>query len=182
MGRTALAALGQALSTHEQVFQETARPSFLGGRRADLERSEVYALLHDPDEPFRRPETIMLKDSRTATVAATTMTVNGQTVPVVYKRFHRKKWLDPLYTYFRPSRAWQAWQAGQHMASRAVPTPTNLAYLARARSFWEDPLFWYLPHETYLITLMAEPSITLNNYTRVVLPTLPPEARRNGCA
>ena len=42
---------------------------------------------------------------------------------MIYKRFNRKKWLDPLLTYFRPSRAWQAWQAGQHLLSRAVPTP-----------------------------------------------------------
>jgi tRNA A-37 threonylcarbamoyl transferase component Bud32 len=143
-----------------------------------LERAEVYALLADPDEPFRRPDTVLLKDSRTAVVATTTMTVNGQPTRVIYKRFHRKKWLDPLLTYFRPSRAWQAWQAGQHMASRAVPTPTNLAFLARTRSFREDPLFWYLPHETYLITLLADPSITLNNYARLVLTTLGPEERR----
>jgi hypothetical protein len=97
---------------------------------------------------------------------------------VICKRFNRKKWLDPLLTYFRPSRAWQAWQAGQHLASRAIPTPANLAYLARRRPFLRDPLFWYLPHETYLVTVKAEPSITLGDYARTVLPTLPPAERR----
>ncbi len=125
---------GKRCQRTNKYFEKLRGPHSWAVAARELERSEVYALLADPDEPFRRPETIVLKDSRTATVAATTMTVNGQRVPVVYKRFHRKKWLDPLYTYFRPSRAWQAWQAGQHMASRAVPTPTNLAYLARTRA------------------------------------------------
>lgn len=144
----------------------------------DLERSEVYELLKDPDAPFARPDSVVIKQSRTATVAETTMTVNGKLEKVIYKRFHRKKWLDPLYTYFRPSRAWQAWQAGQHMLSRAVPTPTNLAFIARTRPYREDPLFWYLPHETYLVTLKAEPAITLNDYTREILPTLEPDHAR----
>lgn len=144
----------------------------------DLDRAEVYALLEDPDSPFYRPDSVILKRSRTATVVETTMTVKGAPARVVYKRFNRKKWLDPLLTYFRPSRAWQAWQAGQHMASRAVPTPPNLAFLARTRAFRDDPLFWYLPHETYLITLKSEPSVTLNDYAREVLPTLDPRTRR----
>jgi tRNA A-37 threonylcarbamoyl transferase component Bud32 len=144
----------------------------------DLDREEVRALLADPDAPFRRDGTIVLKDSRTATVAETTMTVRGAPVRVIYKRFNRKKWLDPLLTYFRPSRAWQAWQAGQHLLSRAVPTPKNLAFIARSRPFLEDPLFWYLPHETYLITRKAEPAVTVSEYVRRVLPKLEPAARR----
>ena len=38
-------------------------------------------------------------------------------------------------------------------------------------------LFWYLPHETYLVTLKAEPSITLGDYVRTVLPALDPGRR-----
>ncbi|MCA1686088.1 MAG: phosphotransferase [Planctomycetia bacterium] len=144
----------------------------------ELDQKEIRALLLDPDEPFCRPDTILIKRSRTTTVAETTMTVKGHRVAVIYKRFNRKKWLDPLLTYFRPSRAWQAWQAGQHLLSRAVPTPKNLAFIARRRTFRQDPLFWYLPHETYLITRKAEPSVTLYDYVRRVLPGLDPADRR----
>ena len=76
---------------------------------------------------------------------------------MIYKRFNHRKWLDPFLTYFRPTRAWQSWQAGQHLASRAIPTPQNLAFIARLRPFGRS-LFWYLPHETYLITIKAEPA------------------------
>jgi serine/threonine protein kinase len=143
-----------------------------------LDRREVRALMADPDAPFTRDDTVILKDSRTTTVAETTMNVGGAPTWVIYKRFNRKKWLDPLLTWFRPSRAWQSWQAAQHLVSRALPTPDNLAFIARLRPFWRDPLFWYLPHETYLVTLKAEPSIALGDYVRNVLPNLDPAACR----
>ena len=143
----------------------------------DLKQSEVRELLKDPDAPFKRADTIILKESRTTIVAETTMTVLGEPTKVIYKRFNRKKWLDPVLTYFRPSRAWQSWQAGQHMLSRAVPTPRNLAFLSKKEKFANDPLFWYLPHETYLVTIKAEPSITLQDYALRVLPTLDPIER-----
>ena len=143
-----------------------------------LDRPEVRALVADPDAPFRRAGAVVLKDSRTTRVAETTMSVDCQPTRVIYKRFNRKKWLDPLFTWFRPSRAWQSWQAAQHMVSRGVPTPTNLAYVARLRPFWRDPLFWYLPHETYLVTLKADPAITLGDYVRTVLPGLDEDACR----
>ena len=143
----------------------------------DLDRAAVYALLDDPDAPFFREGTVTLKDSRTATVAEATMAVRGRPARVIYKRFNKKKWIDPLLTYFRPSRAWQAWQAGQHLASRGAPTPRNLAFIARMRPRFRD-LFWYLPHETYLVTLKEEPSITLDQYVRHVLPALDPASRR----
>ena len=70
----------------------------------DLDPSEILPLLHDPDLPFEQPRATMLKNSRTTTVAETTMLVRGQPTAVIYKRFNRKKWLDPLLSVFRPSR------------------------------------------------------------------------------
>jgi tRNA A-37 threonylcarbamoyl transferase component Bud32 len=143
----------------------------------DLDPADVRALLADPDAPFARPGTVLLKDSRTTTVAELVMNVRGRPRRVIYKRFNQKEWFEPFLTFFRPTRAWQSWQAGQHMASRAIPTPRNLAYIARRRRFGRT-LFWYLPHETYLITLKEEGATTLGDYVRRVLPTLEPTARR----
>ncbi|GAC1465639.1 MAG: hypothetical protein NVSMB9_05430 [Isosphaeraceae bacterium] len=169
---------GRRCHKSNKYFKKYRAPHAWSIASRHLLPADVRALLADPDAPFRRSDTRILKDSRTASVAETTMTVNGSPVRVIYKRFHRKKWLDPLLTLFRPSRAWQAWQAGQHLLSRAVPTPTNLAFIARRRPFWSDPLFWYLPHETYLITRKTEPALTLSDYVRRVLPTLEPGPRR----
>jgi serine/threonine protein kinase len=107
------------------------------------------------------------------------MVVCGRPTEVIYKRFNRKKWLDPLLTLFRPSRAWRSWQAGQDLASRGIPTPQNLAFIARRRSFKSSSFFWFLPHETYLITVKETNAVTLTTYVNEVLPTLSPEARRS---
>ena len=144
----------------------------------DLDRSEIRPLLGDPDFPFRHPAATLLKDSRTTTVAETTMLVRGRPTRVIYKRFNRKKWLDPLLTLFRPSRAWRSWQAGQDLASRGIPTPQNLAFVSRRRSFKSNPFFWFLPHETYLVTVKQEGAQSLGTYISQVLAALPPEERR----
>jgi tRNA A-37 threonylcarbamoyl transferase component Bud32 len=143
----------------------------------DLDSAEIYPLHDDPDRPFSAPGTVMLKDSRTTTVAETTMMVAGRPTAVIYKRFNRKKWLDPLLTLFRPSRAWRSWQAGQDLASRGIPTPRNLAFLARRRSFRSNPFFWFLAHETYLVTVKETDSVSLTTYVSDVLTGLPPEQR-----
>jgi tRNA A-37 threonylcarbamoyl transferase component Bud32 len=139
----------------------------------DLDPAEVQPLLENPDLPFGQAGTQILKDSRTTTVAETTMLVRGQPVLVIYKRFNRKKWLDPILAMFRPSRAWRSWQAGQDLASRGIPTPRNLAFLARRRPRRSNPFSWFLPHETYLITEKETDAVTLATYVSEVLPGLP---------
>ncbi len=136
-------------------------------------------LLANPDDPFSRPETTWLKNSRTSTVVETTMRVGGRPTTVVYKRFNRKKWIDPWLNLIRPSRAWRSWQAGQDLVSRGIPTPRNLAFLARRGSFRSSPLSWFLPHETYLVTLKQDNVTTLAEYVRQTLPALDPEARHD---
>ena len=135
---------GKRCSRTNKYFKKREGPYTRAISVRDLDIAEVKSLLIDPDAPFKRPGTTIIKDSRTTTVAETIMKVGGRAVPVIYKRFNRKKWLDPFLTWFRPSRAWQSWQAGQHMLSRAVPTPRNLAIILRFRPFLKDPLFWYL--------------------------------------
>ncbi|MFI5461474.1 MAG: lipopolysaccharide kinase InaA family protein [Isosphaerales bacterium] len=144
----------------------------------DLDPREIHSLIEDPDRPFHESGTIILKDSRTTRVAETTMVAGGRPTRVIYKRFNRKKWLDPILTLFRPSRAWRSWQAGQDLASRGIPTPRNLAFIARRRSFRSNPLSWFLPRETYLITVKEPDSVSLTSYVSEILPTLAPEVRR----
>ncbi len=169
---------GRRCRGSNKYFEAYRGPNSRAMASRDLDLATVHELLADPDAPFRREGTALLKDSRTTTVAETTMTVGGRAVRVIYKRFNRKKWLDPILTLFRPSRAWQAWQAGGHLASRGLPTPQNLAVIARCRPFWRAPLFWLLPHETYLLTIKEEGALTLAEYVGRTLPTLDPRTRR----
>jgi serine/threonine protein kinase len=169
---------GRRCRSSNKYFEAFDGPQTWGVASRDLDPREVGRLMEDPDSPFHGPGTIILKDSRTTTVAETTMIVQGKPTAVIYKRFNRKKRLDPLLTLFRPSRAWRSWQAGQDLASRGIPTPRNLAFLARYRTFRADPLSWFLPHETYLVTVKEDQAVTLADYLAGVLPALPHRERR----
>jgi tRNA A-37 threonylcarbamoyl transferase component Bud32 len=163
---------GRRCRSTNKYFQIIESPDSWSVASRDLDPSIVRSLLENPDEPLSRPETRILKNSRTSTVAETTMLVGGRPSQVIYKRFNLKKWFDPLLNLFRPSRAWRSWQAGQHLASRGISTPCNLAFLARKRTFRSRPFSWFLPHETYLVTIRQEKVVTLAEYVRQVLPQL----------
>jgi tRNA A-37 threonylcarbamoyl transferase component Bud32 len=169
---------GRRCRSSNKYFEVIAGDQCWCAAARDLDPEELRQLMADPDRPFSTPGTTILKDSRTTKVAETTLHVQGQPRTVIYKRFNRKKWLDPVLNLFRPSRAWRSWQAGQDLASRGIPTPRNLAFLARRRSFRTDPYFWFLPHETYLITVKEEPAVDLATYVGTVLPALPESVRQ----
>lgn len=161
-----------------KYFKKLSESTCRGVFSRDLCRDDARSLMADPDAPFLGLGARIIKDSRTTLVAEVTLRVKGVPTPVIYKRFNRKKGLDPILTLFRPSRAWRAWQSGQHLAVRALPTPQNLGYFARPRvgRRWLPHHWW--PHDTYLATVKAEPSITLADYALNVLPSLDPAARR----
>ncbi len=106
------------------------------------------------------------------------MIVRGRPTAVIYKRFNRKKWLDPIFNLFRPSRAWRSWQAGQDLVSRGIPTPQNLAYVER-RPYGRNRFLRFLAHETYLVTVKEEPAVDLATYVNEIMPALSEGVRRS---
>jgi hypothetical protein len=137
----------------------------------DLNREVVKQTLADPINPLRQHGVVVLKESRTTTVAELTMPVCGEPKRVIYKRFKAKKTLEWLLNVLRPTRAWRAWQAAQHLSSRGISTPQNLAIFERTTPFLPIPL------ETFLITLKAEGSLTLAEYVLEIMPSLDAETR-----
>ncbi len=168
---------GRRCRSSNKYFEVVTGEGSWGVASRDLDPDEFRRLMDDPDAPFGDPAAILLKDSRTTRVAEVTMTVRGRPTAVIYKRFNRKKWLDPILNLFRPSRAWRSWQAGQDLVSRGIPTPQNLAYQER-RPYGRSRLLRFLAHETYLVTVKEEPAVDLATYVNEMLPALPPEVRR----
>jgi tRNA A-37 threonylcarbamoyl transferase component Bud32 len=168
---------GRRCRSSNKYFEVATGEASWGVASRDLDPGEFRRLMDDPDAPFCNPAAIPLKDSRTTRVAEVTMTVRGRLTAVIYKRFNRKKWLDPILNLFRPSRAWRSWQAGQDLVSRGIPTPQNLAYLER-RPHGDSRLLRFLSHETYLVTVKEEPAVDLATYVNEILTSLPTDARR----
>jgi tRNA A-37 threonylcarbamoyl transferase component Bud32 len=144
----------------------------------DVSRDLVRKLMQDPDAPFRDPETVLIKDSRTTTVAALVLEIGGQPTPVIYKRFNRKKWLDPIYAFFRRSRGFRAWQNGQHLTVRGVPTPRNLIFISQSSTLPRLLPHQFSTHVAYLVTAKEEPATTLGEFVECVLPHCSPGDQR----
>ena len=170
---------GRRCWSRNKYFNIHRRPGIWAVASRDLDLSSIEPIIADPEAIFARPGTTLLKTSRTALVAETTLMVKGRSTPVIYKRFNPKKPLESLLNLVRPSRAGRAWQAGQHLKSRGLPTPQNLAYVVKTG--W-GPLGAWLTGPAYLVTVKAEPSITLGDYARDVLPGLSEVDRRRQVA
>ena len=141
----------------------------------DLDPATVRSLLADPEALIRAEGSVILKDSRTALVAETTIPVKGRPTRVILKRFNSKKLLEGLLNRVRTSRGGRAWQAGQHLKSRGIATPDNLAYLVVAPRGLRG---WFGARREYLVQIKAEPAVTLGDYAKEILPHYPEADRR----
>ena len=92
---------------------------------ADLDRAALAALLADPDEPFRRPGAVLLKDGRSSTVAAIEVTVNGRSCSAIWKRFRVTSAADPFVALLRRTAALRSWVLGHGL--RALPADAAAA-------------------------------------------------------
>ena len=99
----------------------------------DLDADLTATLLADPDAPFRRTDTVVLKRSTTTTIVEFTGRVNGRATRLVYKRLAVKKASTPLSSLVRMPPALRSWQQGQGFRERGLPTARPLLVLHRRR-------------------------------------------------
>jgi serine/threonine protein kinase len=140
-----------------------------GSAAADMDLAVLAPLLADPDEPFRRPGVVVLKDSPSSTVIEFDLPVGGASRRVIYKRFAVTRWTDPWAALFRPAPALRSYVMGHGMRLRGLPTPRPLAVWHRKR--------FGLFHEGYLLTEKAANAVELPDYV-TDLDRLPPAERR----
>jgi tRNA A-37 threonylcarbamoyl transferase component Bud32 len=123
---------------------------------ADLDSAALSALLAEPDEPFRRPGVVLLKDSRSSTVAEFDMSVAGVIRRVIYKRFRVTAWSDPWAALVRRTAALRSWVNGHGLRDRGLPTARPLAVFHRRRHG--------LAYEGYLLTEKIPDAVDLRDY------------------
>ncbi len=122
----------------------------------DLDRTALRALLADPDAPFTQPGVVLLKDSRSSTVAELELPVGGVMRPVIYKRFRVTEWSDPFVTLLRRSAAVRSWLYGHGLRERWLPTARPLLVLHRRKGG--------LSQEGYLLTEKVENAVELHRF------------------
>lgn len=114
-----------------RYFQKVRSHLVKGLAVRDIDESLLQRLLADPDQPFRDPAAILLKDSRTSTVAEITVDTPNGPKRYIWKRFCSKKPFTGLINLYRSSPALRAWQAGFAFYVRGLPTPRPLLLLHR---------------------------------------------------
>jgi tRNA A-37 threonylcarbamoyl transferase component Bud32 len=122
----------------------------------DFSRDVLDALLADPDEPFRRPDITLLKDTRSSTVAELDLPVGGVPRRVIYKRFRVTRASYPWLALVRWTPALRSWIHGHGLRERGLPTPRPLAVFHRRR--------FGLPCEGYVITEKIPDTVNLQTF------------------
>ncbi len=127
-----------------RYFRRLRSGNVRGHAVADLDAGFVAALLARPDEPFRRPGAVFLKNSRSSTVIEIDVPGPGGPRTLIYKRFNHTCWSDPWTAVVRGTPALRSYRMGHALRWRGLPTPRPLLILHR------HP--FGLPREGYLLT------------------------------
>ncbi len=135
----------------------------------DLDPAALAELLANPDAPFERADAVLLKNSRSSTVAEFELPINGERRSVIYKRFRVTAWTDPWAALVRRSPAMRSWIFGHGLRERCLPTPRPVVVLHRCRRG--------LDYEGYLLTEKIPDTVNLLRFV-AELETRPPADRR----
>ncbi|MCE9563231.1 MAG: hypothetical protein K8U57_14400 [Planctomycetes bacterium] len=140
-----------------RTIRKVKRGSVRGLAVRDIPEHVIRAILEDPDGVFTLADALILKDSRTSTVATFSIPMLTGSVPVVLKRVNVRSWSDPLKNLFRRSPVLRSWSNGHTLRDRGLPTPRPLAAFHRYRHG--------LPAEGYLLTEMVPSAVQLDAVT-----------------
>ncbi|MDB5313207.1 MAG: 3-deoxy-D-manno-octulosonic-acid kinase [Gemmataceae bacterium] len=136
----------------------------------DLSEPFLKELLADPDAPFARPGTRVIKDSRTSTVAEIVIPTADGPRAAILKRINVRHWTDPARNRLRRSPALRSWVNGHALRDRLLPTPRPLAVLHRFRAG--------CPAEGYLLTEKVPDAIELPEAAKGLMARPPGERTR----
>jgi tRNA A-37 threonylcarbamoyl transferase component Bud32 len=150
-----------------RYFRPVQRGEVVGHAVADLLVEFLDTLLADPDAPFRRPDRVVLKESKSSAIVELTLPGADGPRRVIYKRFAVTQWTDPWTALVRPTAALRSYVLGHGMRLRCLPTPRPLGVWHRRRQG--------LLHEGYLLTEKIEGACDLGVYLRQLSLRPPPE-------
>ncbi|MBO0699042.1 MAG: hypothetical protein J2P46_11655 [Zavarzinella sp.] len=120
-------------SRENRHFRRARGPGVAGYAVRELDTAVVNDFLADPDGPFLRPDAILLKDSRSATVCRIDVPTPDGPRAMAYKRFRVTHRTDPWANLVRPAAALRSWANGHALRDRGLPTPRPWLVFHRRR-------------------------------------------------
>ncbi|MFL5328455.1 MAG: lipopolysaccharide kinase InaA family protein [Gemmataceae bacterium] len=139
-----------------RYFRRISLAGAKGHAVAELDRGDLEQLLANPEAPFFAPGAKLLKFGGASAVVEISARVDGQTVPVVWKRFGKSKLADALKNVVRPSGAVRSWVLGHGLIDAGLPTARPLAMAHRTQ--------YGLPGGGYLLTAKIEYAVDLRAF------------------
>jgi tRNA A-37 threonylcarbamoyl transferase component Bud32 len=139
-----------------RYYQRIRSRGIAGYAVRELDPSSLSSLLAGPDEPFAWPGTVILKHSRSSTVAEIDIRVGGVVRRVIYKRLAATAWSDPWTGLVRWSGALKSWIYGHALRDRLLPTARPLAVFHRRRHG--------LPRDGYLLSEKVPDAVDLRRH------------------
>jgi hypothetical protein len=143
---------------NNRYYARVRGPEVVGHAVRDLDRTVLDRFLQDPDAPFALPGVVLLKDSRSSTVAEFTIPTRDGPQQVIFKRFRVTARADPFTALVRRTPALRSWVHGHGLRERCLPTPRPLAVLHRVRRG--------LLREGYLLTEKLPAAVDLREFVR----------------
>jgi tRNA A-37 threonylcarbamoyl transferase component Bud32 len=144
-----------------RYFRAVRQGDVVGHAVADLPPECLRPFLDDPDEPFRRADVRVLKQSPSSAVIALDLPGPDGPRRVIYKRFAVTHWTDPLVALVRRTPALRSYVLGHGLRLRCLPTPRPLGVWHRYR--------FGLPQEGYLLTEAVPDATELHTFVRQLL-------------
>lgn len=160
-----------------KYFKTFTAPSTWGVISRKLEREEVKAIINDPDSLIYAPDAVILKHSKSSTVAEVTIRTNQGEKRVVLKKIPTIKATDFWFGWIKQHRSWRSWKAGGHLTARGIPTPEPLAYISKGGPGTSSLLARLYPTSTYTIQERPEGMLSLAKHMEDFLIHLPEHER-----
>jgi tRNA A-37 threonylcarbamoyl transferase component Bud32 len=137
-------------------FRRVRAGNVAGHAVSDFHAQTLATLLADPDAPFERSNSIVLKRSLTSSVVEFDLAGPNGPRRVIYKRFAVRRWSDPWTALFRAAPALRSYVMGHGLLLRCLPTPRPLAVWYRYRCG--------LAQQGYLLTEKVADALDLRSF------------------
>lgn len=140
-----------------------------------IDPDQVKSITDDPEHLMYAPGAVILKHSKSSTVAEVTVRMEDGPKRVVIKKIPTIKASEFWFGWLVQPRAWRAWSASGHLIARGVPTPEPLAYIAKGKPGTSSWMAWLNPSATYTVQERPEGMISLAEHMEKNLTRLKPQ-------
>ena len=156
-----------------KYYKTVTAPSTWAVLSRKIDRDQIKSIVDDPERLIYAPDAVILKHSRSSTVAEVTIRTTEGDQRVVIKKIPTLKPAEFWFGWARSPRAWRAWNAAGHLVARGIPTPLPLAYIAKGSPGTSSGIAKISPAATFTILERPAGMVCLSQHMEKTLVDMP---------